>query len=122
MRRRLAGWATGVILVAAALVACRQAPVAQEVEQGRAAFVGYGCHTCHSVGDIRQANARVGPRLDGFADQRIIAGRLPNNPPNLVRFIQNPQEVSPGSAMPNMNVSDEDAAAIAAYLHSLQEQ
>jgi cytochrome c1 len=45
---------------------------------------------------------------------------LRNTPPNLVRWIREPQAVVPGNAMPNMGVSEVDARDIAAYLYTLR--
>ena len=35
----------------------------------------------------------------------------------MIRWIRAPQEMAPGSAMPDMQVSAADAKAMAAYLH-----
>lgn len=86
--------------------------------QGRDAFVAYGCSGCHAASGIRGADVRVGPSLHDFRDQTYIAGRLPNDPDNLIAWIQQPQSIAPGSAMPDLGVSDEDARNIAAYLYS----
>jgi cytochrome c1 len=48
-----------------------------------------------------------------------IAGHLPNNGPNLIRWIRDPQQVDPGNAMPDLGVGDVDARDIAAYLFTL---
>lgn len=79
----------------------------------------YGCGSCHSVPGVTGANGRVGPSLEGFGQQIYIAGELVNTPENLVRWITDPQGVEPGTAMPDLDVSDEDARDIAAYLLSL---
>ncbi len=41
---------------------------------------------------------------------------LPNTPENLVRWIQQPEQIRPGTAMPNLGISEDDARDIAAYL------
>ena len=64
------------------------------------------------------ADVRVGRPLDELAQQRYIAGKLPNNQANLVRWIRDPQAIDPGNAMPNMGVSERDAIDISAYLLS----
>ncbi|MFA9431602.1 cytochrome c family protein [Egicoccus sp. AB-alg2] len=92
-------------------------PVAfADVEHGREQFVGYGCGACHQVDGIRQARGRVGPDLSDLPDQRIVAGQLPNTPEQVSAFIQNPQEYAPGTGMPNLGVTPEDAEAITAFL------
>jgi cytochrome c len=62
----------------------------------------------------------VGPPLTMFARRAYIAGQLTNQPDNLIRWIQNPQAVEPGTAMPNLGVIPEIARDMAAYLYTLQ--
>jgi hypothetical protein len=50
----------------------------------------------------------------------IIAGELPNTPANLKAWIMNPVEIEPGTAMPNLGVTDGQAHDIAAYLYTLR--
>ena len=69
---------------------------------------------------IAGAIGKVGPSLANFPDRVTIAGRLANTPDNLVFWIQHPQQVSPGTLMPELNVDEEEARNIAAFLHSLK--
>jgi hypothetical protein len=46
-----------------------------------------------------------------------IAGRLSNTEENLMLWIQNPQQIDPGNAMPDLGVTQEEARDIAAYLY-----
>jgi cytochrome c len=87
---------------------------------GELAIEHYGCGTCHAIPGVRGADGTVGPPLDRFGRRGYIAGRLPNNGPNLIRWIQHPQQVEPGTAMPDQGVSDIDARNIAAYLFTLE--
>jgi cytochrome c len=80
----------------------------------------YGCNTCHTISGVPGARGEVGPELNGIMNRTYIAGVLPNNPTNLMRWIQHPQSIVPNTAMPEMNVSDQDSRNIAAYLYSLQ--
>ena len=80
----------------------------------------YGCVTCHEVAGVRQADGMVGPPLSRLADRAVIAGRLQNTPANLIHWIRFPQEVAPGSAMPDLGVTEPHARDIAAYLYSLE--
>lgn len=66
------------------------------------------------------ADVHVGPPLDGFGRRTLIAGRLPNTPESLVRWLQDPQAVKPGSAMPALGVSDAHAREMAACLSTLR--
>ncbi len=87
--------------------------------RGQAMLVPYGCGSCHVIPGVPGANGRVGPALVGIGDRSMIAGRLPNTPANLEHWIVDPQGVDPGNDMPNMGVSDQSAADIAAYLYTL---
>jgi cytochrome c1 len=49
-----------------------------------------------------------------------VAGRLPNVPEPLVRWIVDPPAVKPGTPMPNLGVTPEDARHMAAYLYTLR--
>ena len=86
-------------------------------QRGREAILHYGCGSCHVIPGIRNATGRVGPQLTDFRIQTYIAGVLPNNPDNLVLWIQNPPKVNPLTAMPKLGVSREEAADIASYLY-----
>lgn len=91
-----------------------------DASNGPALLVQYGCVTCHTVEGIRQADGAVGPPLSNIADRALIAGRLENNPANLIHWIRSPQEVEPGTAMPDLGVTEPHARDIAAYLYSLE--
>ncbi|GAA1801106.1 hypothetical protein GCM10009682_23460 [Luedemannella flava] len=79
----------------------------------------YGCGSCHSVPGIRGADGLVGPPLTRFGSRSYIAGKLVNNGTNLEHWIRDPQEVEPGTAMPDLGVPPDDAKDIAAYLFTL---
>ena len=86
--------------------------------RGEALFIQYGCGSCHSVKNVRTATGMVGPPLDGIALRVIIAGHLANTPDNMQRWIRDPQHVSPGTAMPDLNVGAQDARDITAFLYT----
>lgn len=88
---------------------------------GKRAIELYGCMSCHAIPGVKQADANVGPPLTAWANRRYIAGLLPNEPDNLIAWIINPQAFEPGTAMPSLGVSEEDARNIAAYLYTLVE-
>ncbi|GII94538.1 c-type cytochrome [Sinosporangium siamense] len=89
-------------------------------ERGQALINQYGCASCHTVPGVREADALVGPPLNSFARRGYIAGELVNNAGNLVRWIRHPQAVEPGTAMPDLGVTEQDARDIAAYLLTLE--
>jgi cytochrome c len=84
---------------------------------GRRLIASYGCGTCHSIPGIPGANAMVAPPLNCFYERSYIAGRLPNTRVNLIKWIQDPQQIEPGTAMPNLGVSENEASDIVAYLY-----
>jgi cytochrome c2 len=89
--------------------------------RGEAMFIQYGCGSCHSVKHVRKATGMVGPPLDGIAVRAMIAGKLPNQPDNLVKWIRDPQKVTPGTDMPDLHVSARDARDITAFLYTRAE-
>jgi hypothetical protein len=55
-----------------------------------------------------------------MASRTLIAGLLPNTPANMVRWLKSPQKIVPGVGMPDMEMSDNDARDIAAFLYTLR--
>lgn len=86
---------------------------------GAALYGQYGCGGCHAADPLSVRRGEVGPSLYDFPQRVMIAGRLGNNEQNLIRFIAHPQRVAPGSGMPDLGVSEEEARHIAAYLYTL---
>lgn len=89
--------------------------------RGEAMFIQYGCGSCHGLKHVRKASGAVGPPLDGVAVRAIIGGRLDNSPANLQAWIRDPQRISPGTAMPDLNVGERDARDISAFLYTRAE-
>jgi cytochrome c2 len=117
------------ILLTGALTACgsdesvyREAAVLTggNPRKGPAAIGRYGCGSCHTIPKVRAAAGTVGPPLTGIALRGYLAGRLPNSPDNMIRWIQHPQHVEKGTAMPEMGVTDADARDITAFLYTLR--
>jgi cytochrome c len=81
-------------------------------------MIQYGCPTCHVIPNVSGAVGKVGPSLDDLAQRSYLAGTLQNSPNNLVHWIQHPQQIHPGTAMPEMGVTSADAARIAAFLQT----
>jgi len=89
----------------------------RNIETGRRLIAAYGCGSCHSIPGIPGADAMAGPPLVCFFERTYIAGRLSNTEENLIKWIQNPQQIEPGTAMPDLGVSKDEAHDIAAYLY-----
>jgi cytochrome c len=90
-----------------------------DANRGREHMIAYGCPACHNVPGIRSPGGLVGPELGGLVRRSYVAGKIPNTPENLVRWIREPHSVAPGTAMPNLGLSEEEARDVAAYLYSL---
>ena len=89
--------------------------------RGEAMFIQYGCGSCHGLKHVRRASGAVGPPLDGIAIRALIAGKLDNSPDNLQAWIRDPQKITPGTAMPDLNVGQQDARDISAFLYTRAE-
>jgi len=92
--------------------------VGGDPRRGEAMFIQYGCGSCHALKNVRTASGMVGPPLDGVALRMIIGGHLSNNPNNMEKWIRDPQQVAPGTAMPDLNVGAGDARDITAFLYT----
>ena len=96
-----------------------RAPSAQR-ERGRLLLAQYQCGSCHTIPDVQAARGRTGPTLAAFGRRSYIAGHVPNGAEPLVRWIVAPAALVPGTTMPAMGVSPEDARDMAAYLLALE--
>ena len=95
-------------------------PATADRERGRHALEQYACPTCHEIPGVTGATVPVGPSLRKLALRSYVAGVLPNTGDNLVRWLRAPQEVKPGTAMPDLGVSERDARDMAAFLAGLR--
>ncbi|HYD63553.1 MAG TPA: c-type cytochrome [Noviherbaspirillum sp.] len=92
-----------------------------DAKAGERALQQYLCVTCHEIPDVVGANRHVGPPLAGIAGRRYIGGVAPNTPENMVRWLMDPKQFDPHSAMPNLGVPEQDARDIAAFLYTLED-
>jgi len=115
--------------VALALAACdspvdryttAQQPSGGNPRDGARLIRQYGCGECHVVPGIAGAEGVVGPPLDKLARRVYIAGVMRNSPDNLMAWLQDPQSVVPGNAMPRMGLNRDQARDITAYLYTLR--
>jgi cytochrome c2 len=88
-----------------------------DVRAGEVAIGKYGCGSCHIIPGVEKARGLVGPPLSDFAWRAYIAGRVSNTPANLEAWIRLPDSVEPGTVMPTLGVTPEEARDIAAYLY-----
>ncbi|MCC6223163.1 MAG: c-type cytochrome [Thermoleophilia bacterium] len=87
-------------LLAGALLVCSSGPALAQADEGEALFQEK-CSGCHTIG----GGALVGPDLQGAVDRR-------GGPDATAAFIVDPA----GTAMPNLGVTADQAAAIVAFL------
>jgi cytochrome c len=93
--------------------------VAGNPELGRELIVARGCGGCHTVPGVTGANGVVGPRLNNTALRSTLAGEeIPNSPDVMARWILDPPSVKPGTPMPRVGVTEQEAQDITAYLYS----
>jgi cytochrome c2 len=77
------------------------------------------CSSCHTIPGVAGAFGDIGPSLKGIAGHPQIAGKLPNNQANMVKWLMHPQQVSPDAGMPDLGLTQAQATKIAAYLATL---
>lgn len=92
----------------------------EQAQRGAKLIAEVGCGSCHHIPGIKGADGLVGPPLHKMAKRTYIAGVLRNSPENMIRWIQNPQAVVPGNAMPDLGLTEKQAADITAYLATLE--
>ena len=80
----------------------------------------YGCAGCHTIPGVSGARGQVGPNLEGVSRRIYLGGVATNSSDNLIRWIVNPREFDPKTAMPVTGVSEREARDIAAYLYTLE--
>lgn len=110
----------GLAVLACCPVAAQESGRAERVERGRALLAQYQCGACHTIPGVAASRGLVGPPLAAWSRRSYIAGRLPNRPELLARWIAAPQALVPGTAMPSLGVSSAEAEAMAAYLFTLK--
>jgi len=127
-RWRSRAWLSGAALLCLALQACEEAAGREpqymvangNPDRGKVAIQRYGCGSCHTIPGVGGANGTVGPPLEFWSKRTYIAGEVANTPDFLVRWIEVPQAIEPGTAMPNLGVPEGSARDIAAYLYTLR--
>lgn len=89
-----------------------------DARQAPALIRRYGCGGCHTVPGVAAADGQVAPPLAGLRQRVYIGGVLRNTGDNLVRWIVDPQDFSPHSAMPPTGINEREARDVAAYLYT----
>lgn len=114
----------GVAVAALALLAgCSGEPAPAldgNVEEGRLLLRQFGCGSCHRIPGVATADSDAAPPLAGIGRRVYLAGVLPNTPENMVRWIRDPRHLAPGTAMPDLQVTERQARDMTAYLQGLE--
>jgi cytochrome c2 len=90
--------------------------------EGQMIIASEPCVGCHTIPGIPGATGTVGPNLGGVASRAKIAGGAVSNagPDDLKKWILNPAAQKPGTLMPNVGLTDDQATKIVAYLELLK--
>lgn len=83
---------------------------------GKRLVFSYGCAVCHQIGGVQGHPGHIGPPLTNWAHRKYIAGSLANTPPSLAQWLMRPQDFEPGSAMPNLGITEKQAKDMAEFL------
>ena len=91
-----------------------------DARRGALALREHDCGVCHVIPGIAGARGRVGPPLAEYSRFPYLAGKFPNRPELLVRWIADAPSMAPQTAMPAIAMREQDARDIAAYLYQLE--
>ncbi|ADV14574.1 c-type cytochrome [Mesorhizobium sp. M7A.F.Ca.US.006.04.2.1] len=81
------------------------------------AMIRNGCGGCHEIPGVPGARGTVGPSLQGVVERGYI-GASRASPDAMMRWISRARDVDPNTAMPNTNLSPQEARDITAYLYA----
>lgn len=91
-----------------------------DAEKGQQLFLQRGCGGCHTINGTAAAGKSAPDLTHVGGRTTIAAGIMENNVENLKRWIGNPDQVKPGSLMPNLGLNDAELSQVAAYLMELK--
>ncbi|MBI4213871.1 MAG: c-type cytochrome [Chloroflexi bacterium] len=93
--------------------------VAGSPERGRTTFVEKGCVTCHTLQGVPSATGVLGPNLTNVSLRPTLTeASFPNTPDQMARWLMNPPAMKPGTIMPNLGLTDQQAQDLVALLYS----
>ena len=83
-------------------------------------FLSKGCANCHEIRGTA-ARAHVGPDLTHVGSRATLAaGTIPNDRAHLTAWIRDPQQLKPGTKMPQLPLSQREIAVLVTYLEGLK--
>jgi cytochrome c oxidase subunit 2 len=96
-------------VIAFGVAAQERAATQEQAERGRRLFVDQGCHGCHT---IKALGTPIGPDLSHVGARYSEA--------YLKRWLRDPQAQRPSAHMPQLELTEPQIAALAAFLSSLE--
>jgi cytochrome c len=120
-----------VVVLAASSVAVYRLPEASptpgvagtaSADDARDLILNKGCGVCHTIPGVVGATGDFGPSLAGVGQRSRIAGGTieHRNAEDLQRWLLDPSALKPGTMMPKLGLTADEAAAIAGYLETLR--
>jgi len=117
-----------VLACAGMLAGCEEARAPMRVPggdagQGLRLVTQYQCGACHAIPGVQGADGKsedAGPGLEHIGRLSYIAGGIPNQPENMVRWLRVPHALKPGTEMPPMGLTEQEACHMAAFLYTLR--
>jgi cytochrome c oxidase subunit 2 len=97
-------------------------PETPDAARGARLFADKTCARCHGILTAGpDTRPRVAPDLTHLGGrQTLAAGVLANTPENLAAWLKDPQSFKPGSHMPSLQLTSEDARDLAVYFEGLR--
>ncbi len=100
-------------------LADRAPPQGELAQRGEELLTTGGCSACHTIRGT-SAQATIGPDLTHVGGRAHLAANvLDNTPEELARWLRDPQAVKPGNKMLIRQLSEDEIAALVAYLQGL---
>ncbi|MDP8921881.1 MAG: c-type cytochrome, partial [Chloroflexota bacterium] len=99
------------------------AAIQGDAASGRQLFSSKGCIACHVAPGVPGATGTIGPSLAGIGDpakRPTLADGGANTPAHIKEWIQDPQQLKPGTMMPDLQLSDKEASDLTAFLLTLK--
>jgi cytochrome c len=94
-----------------------------DAANGRTLFTAKGCIACHTAQGVQGATGTIGPNLNGIGDparKPTLTDGGRNTPEHIREWIKDPQKLKPGTMMPNLQLTDQEADDLTALLLTLK--
>jgi cytochrome c2 len=123
MFARYMGGGTMLLCVLAGCAESREQAVrvtGGDPQRGRVELKRHACGVCHVIPGVRGARGQVGPTLESYSRRVYVAGKFSKDPEVLMHWIKDAPLLAPDSAMPAIDVTEQQARDMAAYLYTLK--